>query len=98
MRIEGEKDKVVMVGNLVYDLERQTKISWGGIIFEGVNALSIVRHAKIRYADIAIVCLDSSSPKIVNNKITENDVGIMTFLSRLCLPSTGLLADEDYLS
>lgn len=79
LRIEGEKNKVVMVGDLVYDLERQTKISWGGIIFEEVNALSIVRHAKIRYADIAIVCLGSSSPKIVNNMITENDVGVMTF-------------------
>ncbi len=79
LRIEGEKDKVVSVGDPVYDLERQNKISWGGIIFEGVNALSIVRHAKITYAHVAIVCLGSSSPKIVNNTITENDVGIMTF-------------------
>ncbi|TKJ44703.1 hypothetical protein CEE34_10875 [Candidatus Aerophobetes bacterium Ae_b3a] len=79
LRIEGEKDKVVTVGDPVYDLERQNRISWGGIIFEGVNALSIVRHAKIRYADVAIVCLNSSSPRIVNNTITENDVGVMTF-------------------
>lgn len=79
LRIEGEKDKVVTVGDLVYDLETQSKISWGGIIFEGVNAVSIVRHAKIRYADVAIVFVDSSSPRIVNNTITENDVGIMTF-------------------
>ena len=79
LRIEGEKDKVVIMGDLVYDLERQSKISWGGIIFEGVNAVSIVRHAKIRYADVAIVCLGSSSPRIVNNTITENDVAIMTF-------------------
>jgi len=79
LRIEGEKDKVVSVGDPVYDLERQNKISWGGIIFEGVNALSIVRHAKIRYADVAIVCLGSSSPRIVNNTITENDVGVMIF-------------------
>ncbi len=79
LRIEGEKDKVVSVGDPVYDLERQNKISWGGIIFEGINALSIIRHAKIRYADVAIVCLDSSSPRIVNNTITENDVGVMTF-------------------
>jgi len=79
LRIEGEKDKVVTVGELVYDVERQTEISWGGIIFEGVNAVSIVRHAKIRYADVAIVCVGSSSPKIVASTITENDVGIMTF-------------------
>ena len=79
LRIEGEKDKVVTVGDLVYDLERQSKISWSGIIFEGVNAVSIVRHTKIRYADVAIVCLGSSSPRIVNNTITENDVGLMTF-------------------
>ena len=79
LRIEGEKDKVVTVGDLFYDLETQSKITWGGIIFEGINALSIVRHAKIRYADVAIVCLDSSSPRIVNNTITENDVGVMTF-------------------
>jgi len=79
LRIEGEKDKVVTVGELVYDLERQSKISWGGIIFEGINAASVVRHAKIRYADVAIVCVDSSSPEIVASTITENDVGIMTF-------------------
>lgn len=79
LRIEGEKDKVVTVGDLVYDLERQSKISWGGIIFEGVNALSVVNYARIKYADAAIVCLGSSSPRIVNNTITENDVGVMTF-------------------
>ena len=79
LRIEGEKDKVVTVGDLVYDVERQSKISWGGIIFEGVNAVSIVRHAKIRCADVAIVCVGSSSPRIVNNTIAENDVGVMTF-------------------
>lgn len=79
LRIEGEENKVVTVGELIYDLKRQSKMSWGGIIFEGINALSIVRHAKIRYADVAIVCLNSSSPRIVNNTITENDVGIMTF-------------------
>ena len=79
LRIEGEKDNEVIMGDLVYDPERQNKISWGGIIFEGVNALSIVRHAKIRYADVAIVCVNSSSPRIVNNTITENDVGVMTF-------------------
>jgi len=69
----------VIMGDLVYDLETQSKISWGGIIFEGVNALSIVRHARIRFADVAIVCLDPSSPRIVNNTITENDVGVMIF-------------------
>lgn len=79
LRIEGEENKVVTVGELIYDLKRQSKMSWGGIIFEGINALSIIRHAKIRYADIAILCLDSSSPRIVNNTITENDVGVMTF-------------------
>ncbi len=79
LRIEGEENKVVTVGELIYDLKRQSKMSWGGIIFEGINALSIIRHAKIRYADVAIVCLNSSSPRIVNNTITENDVGVMTF-------------------
>jgi len=79
LRIEGEKDRVVTVGDLVYDLETQSQINWGGIIFEGVNAVSIVRYAKIRYADVAIVCVGSSSPRIVNNTITENDVGVMTF-------------------
>lgn len=79
LRIEGEKDNEVTMGDLIYDLERQSKIRWGGIIFEGVNALSIVRHARIRYADVAIVCLGPSSPRIVNNTITENDVGVMTF-------------------
>ncbi len=67
LRIEGEENRVVTVGELIYDLKRQSKMSWSGIIFEGVNALSIVRHAKIRYADVAIVCLDSSSPKIMTN-------------------------------
>ena len=79
LRIEGEKDKVVTVGDLVYDLTRQGKITWGGIVFEEVNAVSIIRHATIRYADVAIVCLGSSSPRIVNSTIAENDVGIMTF-------------------
>lgn len=79
LRIEGKRDNEVIMGDLVYDLETQSKISWGGIIFEGINALSIVNYARIRYADVAIVCLDSSSPKIVNNTITENDVGVMTF-------------------
>ena len=79
LRIEGEKDNKVIIGELVYDVNRQTTITWGGIIFEGVNAVSIVRHTKIRYADVAIVCLGSSSPKIVNNTIAENDVGVMTF-------------------
>jgi len=79
LRIEGKKDNEVVIGGFLHDLDKQTAISWGGIIFEGINALSIVRHAKIRYADVAIVCLNSSSPRIVNNTITENDVGIMTF-------------------
>jgi len=79
LRIEGERDNEVTVGELVYDLKRQNKVSWGGIIFEGVNALSIVNYARIRYADVAIVCVNSSSPRIVNNTIAENDVGVMTF-------------------
>ena len=79
LRMEGEKDNKVIVGEFSYDVNRDTAITWGGIIFEGVNAVSIVRYAKIRYADVAIVCLGSSSPKIVNNTIAENDVGVMTF-------------------
>jgi len=79
LRIEGERDNEVIMGDLVYDLETQSKISWGGIIFEDVNALSIVNYTRIRYADVAIVCLGSSSPRIVNNTIAENDVGMMTF-------------------
>jgi len=79
LRIEGKKDNEVVIGGFLHNSDKQTAITWGGIIFEGINALSIIRHAKIRYADVAIVCLNSSSPGIVNNTITENDVGIMTF-------------------
>jgi parallel beta-helix repeat protein len=79
LRIEGEKDKLVTVGELVYDVERRSKISWGGIIFGGVNGTSIVRYAKISYADVGLVFVGSSSPKIVASTITENDVGVMIF-------------------
>lgn len=79
LRMEGEKDSRVVMGKLVYDVNRQTSISWGGIIFEGTNVSSIIKHTEIRYADVALVFAGSSIPRIINNTIADNDVGIMTF-------------------
>jgi len=79
LRIEGEKDNKVIIGELFYDVNRQTTITWGGIIFEGINVSSIIKHSEIRYADVAVVCADSSTPRIINSTIADNDVGIMTF-------------------
>ena len=79
LRIEGEKDNKVIIGELVYDVNRQTTITWGGIIFEGINVSSIIEHSEIRYADVAVVCTGSSTPWITNSTIGDNDVGIMTF-------------------
>ena len=79
LRVEGEKDNKVIIGKLVYDLNTLTTISWGGVIFEGTNASSIIKHTEIRYADIALVYTGFSAARIINNTITDNDVGIMTF-------------------
>ena len=79
LRIEGEKDSRVVMGELVYDVNRQTSISWGGIIFEGTNVSSIIKYSDIRYADVALVFTGSSIPGIINSRIAGNDVGIMTF-------------------
>jgi len=79
LRIEGEKDNKVIIGELFYDVNRQTTITWGGIIFEGINVNSVIKHSEIRYADVAVVCADSSTPRIINSTIADNDVGIMTF-------------------
>jgi len=79
LRIEGEKDNKVVIGELSYDVNRDTAITWGGIIFEGTNVSSIIKYSEIRYADVAVVCAGSSTPRIINSVIASNDVGIMTF-------------------
>jgi len=79
LRIEGGKDNKVIIGELIYDVNRQTAITWGGIIFEGTNIDSIIKYTKIGYADVAVVCTGSSMPRITNSTIADNDVGIMTF-------------------
>ena len=79
LRIEGEKDSRVVMGELVYDVNRQTSISWGGIIFEGTNVSSIIKYSDIRYADVALVFTGSSIARIINSTISDNDVGTMSF-------------------
>jgi len=79
LRIKGEKNNKVVMGELVYDVNRQTTISWGGIIFEGSNRSSIIKYSEIRYADVALVFSGSSTPMILDSTIADNDVGIMTF-------------------
>lgn len=79
LRIEGEKDNEVVIGEFIYDVNRQTSISWGGIIFEGTNVNSIIKHSEIKYADVAVTLTDSSTPRITNSTIANNDVGIVTF-------------------
>ena len=79
LRVEGEKDNRVIMGELVYDVNRQTTISWGGIIFEGTNVHSIIKNTEIRYADVAVVFTGSSISRTTNSTIADNDVGIMTF-------------------
>lgn len=79
LRIEGEKNSRVVMGELVYDVNRQTSISWGGIIFEGTNVSSIIKYSDIRYADVALVFTGSSIARIINSTISDNDVGTMSF-------------------
>jgi len=79
LRIEGEKDNKVIIGELIYDVNRQTTITWGGIIFEGTNIDSVIEYSEIGYADVAVVCTGFSTPRITNSTIADNDVGIMTF-------------------
>lgn len=79
LRIEGEKDSKVVMGELVYDVKRQTAITWGGMLFEGMNVNSIIKFTDIGYADVAVVCTGSSTLRIINSTIADNDVGVMTF-------------------
>lgn len=79
LRIEGEKDNKVIIGELIYDVNRQTTITWGGIIFEGTNIDSIIEYSEITHADVAVVCTGFSTPRITNSTIADTDVGIMTF-------------------
>ncbi len=76
LRIEGEKDDKVIIGELIYDVNRQTTITWGGIIFEGTNIDSIIEYSEITHADVAVLCVGSSMPRIVNSVITNSDVGL----------------------
>jgi len=55
LRIEGEKDNKVVIGELFYDVNGDTTITWGGIIFEGTNVSSIIKYSEIRYTDVAVV-------------------------------------------
>jgi len=79
LRIEGKKDNKVVIGEFSYDVNRDTAITWGGIIFEGTNVSSIIKYSEIRYADVAVVFTGSSTPRIINSVIANNEVGIMTF-------------------
>ena len=79
MRIKREKDNKVIVGELFKDVNRQTTITWGGIIFEGTNVNSVIKFTEIGYADVAVVTTDSSTPRIINSIIAHNDMGIITF-------------------
>ena len=80
LRIQGEKDKKVIIGGNSFDLDNPTSVNWwGGIIFEGLNVGSLIEYAEIRYADVALVFTGSSLPWIINSIIADNDVGIMTF-------------------
>lgn len=79
LRIEGKKGNEVVIGGVLHDLDKQTTITWGGIIFEGTNIDSIIEYSEIRHADVAVLCAGSSMPRIVNSVITNSDVGIMTF-------------------
>ena len=79
LRIEGEKDNKVVMGELIHDVNGQTTISWDGVIFEGTNVSSVINYTEIRYAHIAVTLTDSSTPRITNSTIANNDVGIVTF-------------------
>ncbi len=79
LRIEGKKGNEVVIGGFLHDLDKQTAITWGGIIFEGTNIDSIIEYSEITHADVAVICTGFSIPRITNNTIADNDVGIMTF-------------------
>jgi len=79
LRIEGKKNNKVVIGEFFYDVNRQTAITWAGIIFEGINVSSIIKYSEIRYADVAVVFTGSSTPRIISSVIANNGVGIMTF-------------------
>lgn len=79
LRIEGKKGNEVVIGGFLRDLDKQTAITWGGIIFEGTNMDSIIEYSEITHADVAVLCAGSSMPRIVNSVISNSDVGIMTF-------------------
>ena len=79
VRIEGEKNNRVIIGELVYDVNRQTTMSWGGIVFQGTNASSIIKHSDIGYAYVGVIFTGSSTPRVIDSTIADNGVGIMTF-------------------
>lgn len=79
LRMEGEKDNRIVMGKLRDGSDRETAMIWGGIIFEGTNANSIIEYSEITHADVAVLCVGSSMPKIVNSVISNSDVGIMAF-------------------
>ena len=77
LKIQGTEDSEVIIGEKVYNLNTQSTISWGGIIFDRVNTNSIIEHCVIRYADIGITFAGHSTAIITQNTIAENSVGIM---------------------
>ena len=79
LRVEGERNNKVLLGGVPGDFKWQAPIIWAGILFEGTNASSVIKHSEIRYALVALVFSGSSTPRIVNTLIADNDVGIVTF-------------------
>jgi len=77
LEIQGTEDNEVIIGEKVYDLNTESTISWGGIIFDGTNGNSVIEHCVIRYADIGISFAGHSTAIITQNTIAENSVGIM---------------------
>ena len=56
-----------------------TTKTWGGIVFEGTNASSIIKYSEIRYADVGVVFTRYSMPRVIASTIHDNGVGIVTF-------------------
>ncbi|RLE08655.1 hypothetical protein DRZ78_00665 [Candidatus Aerophobetes bacterium] len=73
--IQGDRtNRVIITGQ-----KRQDTLSWGGIIFKGMNIDSVVKYTIIKNAEIGLLCSDSSFVRLVGNIVTQNDIGIMTF-------------------
>ncbi len=79
LKIQGTEDNEVIIGEKVYDLNTESIINWGGIIFDGTNGDSVIEHCVVRYADIGISFAGYSTAIITQNIIAENSVGIMVF-------------------